>query len=394
LDAILSTVLLEGLTIADLALAVGTFAFGVLMVVLERRYLRRLVLRMGPQRRFNMAQDIITKATPLLHAVVLALASYVAITRLPIMAPYLHTVRRVYVVAGIAIPLAAALRVQNVLFARYAKALARRKQTRMLASVVPLLNRSATIALVAIAILITLAQLGVQIAPLLAGLGIGGLAVALALQSTLSSFFAGISLLSDGSLQVGDLVELEDGMRGYVEEIGWRATRMRTFDNNVIIYPNSRLAESKTISYTFSGEEVTAFVGFGVSYYTDLRSAEGVILEVMRESIAAVEGAVKEFEPAVWFTGFGDSNIEVRASMQAHSWHARYDLVSEFIKRLTERFREESIEISFPARNLWVRDARGGYALAADQRASTPSQRTGLLPTDEAAGHDGDGEAD
>ncbi|MEK9658734.1 MAG: mechanosensitive ion channel family protein [Chloroflexota bacterium] len=394
MDAILSTVLLEGLTIADLALAVGTFSLGVLAVVLERQYLHRLVMRIGPQRRFNVAQDIITKSAPLVHAGVLALASYLAVTRLPIMDSYLNTVHRVYVVAGIAIPLAAALRVQNVLFARYAKALARRKQTRMLASVVPLLNRSATIALVAIALLITLAQLGVQIAPLLAGLGIGGLAVALALQSTLSNFFAGISLLSDGSLQVGDLVELEDGMRGYVEEIGWRATRMRTFDNNVIIYPNSRLSESKTISYTISGEEVTAFVGFGVSYYTDLRHAERVIVEVMRESVAVVDGAVKEFEPAVWFTGFGDSNIEVRTSMQAHTWFARYDLISEFIKRLTERFRDEGIEISFPARNLWVRDARGGYALAGDARTPTPSQGTGLLPTDDAVDHEGDGDGD
>ena len=92
--------------------------------------------------------------------------------------------------------------------------------------------------------LVMLGHLGITITPILTALGIGGLAVALALQDTLSNFFAGFHLLADRPVSVGDTVRLENGMEGIVQDIGWRSTRIRQADEDLIIVPNAKLAQS------------------------------------------------------------------------------------------------------------------------------------------------------
>ena len=89
-----------------------------------------------------------------------------------------------------------------------------------------------------------LAALGIQITPILTALGVGGLAVALALQDTLSNLFAGIHLLADRPIRSGDYVKVADTVEGHVEDIGWRSTRVRMLQNVVVTIPNKRVAES------------------------------------------------------------------------------------------------------------------------------------------------------
>ncbi|MDA0769930.1 MAG: mechanosensitive ion channel, partial [Chloroflexi bacterium] len=86
--------------------------------------------------------------------------------------------------------------------------------------------------------------LSIPISPIWAGLGIGGIAVALAVQPTLSNFFAGTYVVTEGELNMGDYIQLEGGPAGYVTEVGWRSTKIRTMFNNLVIIPNSRMAES------------------------------------------------------------------------------------------------------------------------------------------------------
>ena len=97
-----------------------------------------------------------------------------------------------------------------------------------------------------------LAALGIQITPILTALGVGGLAVALALQDTLSNLFAGIHLLADRPIRVGDYVKVADTVEGHVEDIGWRLTRVRMLQNVVVTIPNKRVAESIITNYDFS----------------------------------------------------------------------------------------------------------------------------------------------
>ena len=90
---------------------------------------------------------------------------------------------------------------------------------------------------------------GVSITPIITALGVGGLAMALALQDTLSNLFAGIHILAEHTIRIGDFIRLETGQEGYVEDISWRTTRIRMLPNNMVIVPNSKLAQSVVVNY-------------------------------------------------------------------------------------------------------------------------------------------------
>ncbi len=117
--------------------------------------------------------------------------------------------------------------------------------------------------------LVLLGGLGISITPLLTALGVGGLAVALALQDTLSNFFAGIHLLIEQPVRVGDFIKLESGQEGYVADIGWRTTRIRMLPNNMVILPNSKLTQSILTNYYLPEPRMAVLLPISVSYKAD-----------------------------------------------------------------------------------------------------------------------------
>jgi len=219
-------------------------------------------------------------------------------------------------------------------------------------SLIRLIRRIALLVIYIIGLLVLLDYLGISISPLIAGLGIGGLAIALALQPTLSNFFAGAQIVSDNVVRVGDYIELDSGVRGYVTEVGWRSTRIRTAFNNMVIVPNSRLADSTITNYYGPSMEIGVIVNAGVSYSSDLAHVERVSLEVAREVIEELDEAVKTFEPWFGYEEFGDSNINFWVWLQANDRIASFRVTSELIKRLHARFGEEGITINYPVRRL------------------------------------------
>ncbi|HZP02262.1 MAG TPA: mechanosensitive ion channel family protein [Terriglobia bacterium] len=200
--------------------------------------------------------------------------------------------------------------------------------------------------------LIVLDTLHISITPLLASLGVGGLAVGLALQGTLSNLFAGMQIISDRPIRVGDYVRLDNGQEGYVTEIGWRATKIRMLPNNTVVIPNSKLAESVLTNYYLPEQELAVLVEVGVSYNSDLHHVERVTTEVAREIQRTVPGAVADFEPFVRFHTFEASSINFSVIMRAHEYVDNFLMKHEFIKRLHERYKKENIVIPWPIRTL------------------------------------------
>lgn len=205
---------------------------------------------------------------------------------------------------------------------------------------------------IAVGGLFVLSNLGISITPLLTALGVGSLAVALALQPTLSNLFAGIHLALARPIRVGDFIELESGGRGYVVDIGWRATRIRELPNNIVIVPNARIAEMRLVNYAMPEPEQSALVQVGVAYRSDLGLVERVTTEVAREVLRDVEGGVPQFEPFIRYHTFGDSSINFSVILRVKQFTDRYLVTHEFIKRLKARYDHERIEIPFPQRVL------------------------------------------
>ncbi len=217
-----------------------------------------------------------------------------------------------------------------------------------------------------------LANLGVSITPILTALGVGSLAVALALQPTLSNLFAGVHIALSRPIRIGDFVELESGAKGFVEDIGWRSTTIRELPNNLILVPNARVAEMVVTNYSLPMAEQSALVQVGVSYGSDLRKVDRVTREVARETLRDVEGGVGEFDPFIRYHTFGDSSINFSVILRVGQFTDRFLVTHEFIMRLKERFDREGIEIPFPQRVL-----HGVPALVGGMPAEEAGRRAG-----------------
>ena len=206
-----------------------------------------------------------------------------------------------------------------------------------------------------IGFLIILQTIGISISPLLTALGVGGLAVALALQDTLSNLFAGIHILVSKQVRPGDFIKLETGEEGYVVDISWRNTTIRMLPNNLVVIPNSKLASSIVTNYYMPEKILSVLVSVGVSYDSDLEKVEEIVIEVAKEVMQTVPGGVPEFEPFVRYSSFGDFSINFSVIMRAKEYTDQFLIRHEFIKRLHKRFKKEGIEIPFPITTVYLK---------------------------------------
>jgi small-conductance mechanosensitive channel len=207
-----------------------------------------------------------------------------------------------------------------------------------------------------IGLLVILNGLGLSITPMLTALGVGGLAVALAMQEPLGNFFAGVFLTLAGQIRVGDYIKLDSGQEGYVVDFSWRSTRLRMLANNLVVVPNSKLAQAILVNHHLPSHEMAVLVEVGVDYASDLRHVERVVTEVGRGVMSEVPGGIPEFEPFVRYHTFADSSINFTVILRAREYVDQYLIKHEFIKRLHARFDREGIVIPFPIRTMAYRE--------------------------------------
>ena len=197
-----------------------------------------------------------------------------------------------------------------------------------------------------IVLMLILQQFGIEIGPLLAGLGIAGVALALGLQDTLTGIFSALYIAVDQPLRIGDYVRLSDGTEGFVEDISWRSVRLETFAENIIIIPNSQIAKMTIKNYYLPKARTGAVVPFGVSYDADLDKVEKVSLD---EAAKVMKGlGVEDYEPVFRVSNFGDSAIDCKVILRAGEYADRGKLMSDLMIALKKRFDKEKIEIPFP----------------------------------------------
>jgi len=226
---------------------------------------------------------------------------------------------------------------------------ARKTLSRNTRSLLLLVARAIFYSLVA---LMVLDLLGFSITPLLASLGVGSIAVALALKDTFENFFSGIYLLIDRPVNLGDFVRIDDNIEGYIVKIGWRSTHIRKLENNIVVIPNTKVSNSVIINFFTIEREMSVCVEGGVAYNSELNKVERVTLETATQIQKTFAGAVPTFTPLFRFHTFADSSINFTVVLRAKEYAEQFPLKHEFIKLLHERFAKEDIEIPFPQRTV------------------------------------------
>ena len=296
----------------------------------------------------NIAGIILTLITKPIFTLIIFIGLYFGLKILSILQPYVAWINKIFFIIFTLLVSLIIARILAIFTSSWLKVKEKFEKTPRL------ITKIVSITIYLIAILIIMDHFHIQITPLVTALGLGGLAVALAFQSTLSNFFAGLHIISDRPVNIGDYVELEGDISGYIMDIGWRSTKIKTLPNNIVIIPNSKLAESIITNESMPKQEMSVVVQCGVSYNSNLDKVEKVTIDVAKKIQKTIKGAVKSFEPFIRYHTFGDSNINFSVILRVEKPVDKYLVVHEFIKALKKRYDKEKIEISYPITKVFL----------------------------------------
>ena len=320
---------------------IGAIVLAKVLIVVLKKYLGKLTAKT----KTDIDDIILQNATKPLYILIIVAGIYAGLSSLSIVTAYPAIPKIIFALVVLIIALLVS-RTLAVLISHVLKVQKKFEKTPKL------INKVVGVVIYLLALVIILDHFGVAISPILATLGVGGLAVGLALQPTLADLFAGIHIISDQPIRVGDFIELDAETKGTVEDIGWRSTRIRTPGNNIIIVPNSKLADTTITNSNMPQKEVSCLIYCGVGYGENLEKVEKIVLDVAKNVIKKVDGAVKDYQPKVRFYEFGDSNINFKTIFHAKKRGDKFLLTHEFIKALKKEFDKRKIDISFPVRKI------------------------------------------
>ncbi len=380
----------------DLLVSVIVLAAAAVVALAFSRLFSRLLLRVARFSAGDLDDTIIAAGRGPITAFIILAGAYLAITVPLTLAPAVHdVVNRVASLAAIFIGAYMINAIGSAVLRWLEAHLESSDAANTGGWALPLARRGMVVVVFAMSAMVSLDILGINISPLIAGLGIGGLAIALALQPTLSNLFAGTYVITEGVVNEGDYIEMENGITGYVVDVSWRSTRLRTWTNNLVVIPNSRFAETIITNYDQPQEHVNVFLTCGVAYESDLQHVEAVSMEVMHQVEREHPGVVKDYGVYFGYDTFGESNVDFWLFMQANSRLASFEVRTALIKLLHARLTDEGITINYPVRTLhfpdgWTPDGQPSAGMQTARRRSSRAQPQGPLPAD-APGGGGDG---
>jgi MscS family membrane protein len=239
----------------------------------------------------------------------------------------------------------------DVIVNNWGKTFTKRTKSEIDDTILSLIHKTIELVIYIIAILIILDNWGIKIGPLLASLGIAGLAIAFALQNTLANIFGGVSLILDKSIKIGDIVKLDADTMGTVYGIGIRSTKIKTWDNEIIIIPNGKLVESKIQNISQPDPSIRINIEFGVEYGSNIEKVKKVALDTINK----IKEVSKEPVPKILFLAMADSSLNFKLMFWVDDISKKWDVHQEAITNLYNNLRKNKIGIPFPQMDVHLK---------------------------------------
>ncbi|HEY8478276.1 MAG TPA: mechanosensitive ion channel family protein [Spirillospora sp.] len=210
-----------------------------------------------------------------------------------------------------------------------------------------------------VGVLVMLQSVGVSITPLLGALGVGGLAVALALQDTLANLFAGVHVLAARTIEPGDYIRLATGQEGYVVDINWRNTTIRTLADNIEVIPNMRFSDTILTNYSRPAQDMSILVEAKVTYEVDLDELEKLLIGIGQDVMKEVDGGVADSEVLVRYRDFNDGAVGFTVILRSSAFGDQFRLRHEYLKRMHRAIRERGIAPPYWQHRVVIDDRNG-----------------------------------
>ena len=333
-------------------LRAGAIFLGLLIILrIIASILERVFLKLVKKTETDLDDILIEKSSKPITFILFFISLRFALNELAINESYLNYIHPfIYSIIGIIIAYLAYVIIDVVVFRAWTK-VSKKVGLDTGESLANLIQGLLKFLLIILALLYVLDLWGVEITPLLAGLGIAGLAIALALQPVLANIFSGVSMIMDKSIRVGDLVYLDADTKGKIAKIGLRSTKIKTFDNELIIVPNTKLAESNIQNVALPGPKTRVIVPFGVAYGSDVEKVKKIVMK----EIKSIAGFTNDPEPIIRFLEMGDSALKFNAYFYVESYENRADAISEANTKIYNTLNKNKIEIPFPQTDVHVK---------------------------------------
>lgn len=265
--------------------------------------------------------------------------------------PYLNSVLNVLEIALfiyiIFVILKITFNLTSALFDWYASKIHADDNRNLSGSLFPLLKKVTKIVLTAIAVVALLSKFNVNISGLLVSLGVGSLAIALAAQETISNMISGFIIMTDRPFRIGDRIRYgAAGETGDVLEIGIRSTKIRDFDNNIVVIPNNEIVKSRVTNFTYPDTTTRVVIVVGVAYGTEIAKVREILLSLAN----AHQLKLPERDAEVVILNFGESSVDIRLSLFTDHYSKAWQLTTELREQIYNEFIKAGIEIPFPQR--------------------------------------------
>lgn len=242
-------------------------------------------------------------------------------------------------------------RVVNAIIDGWGHVFAKKTKTDMDETLLPLFRKVVNVVFVLVGVLWILNIWDINITPYLAGLGIGGLVLGLALQDSLKNIFGGVSLIFDKTFTVGDKIKLESGELGEIVDIGLRSTRLNTYDNEVIVIPNGQMANMRIQNYVQPNPRVRVVVKFGVEYGNKIERVKKVADGVLKK----LKDVSSEPYMDTVFTEMGDSALLFESRFWVEDYREAYNKKLEATEKIYAALNKAKIGIAFPTQTIYLR---------------------------------------
>jgi len=320
------------------ALVVGGSVLGWLL----RIWLIPILIRLSAKTKQQADNLILKSFKKWIIVLIIALGAYIGINRIPLTPKYHDWIDKSFVIFYI---LCATIMLSEIVAGMI------RFKTSETGSAIPsssIINKIASAIIYGLGLVLILQSVGISVAPILTAMGVGGLAVALALQDTLSNLFAGLQILAAGKINQNDFIRLDNGQEGFVQDISWRITTIKNASNQIIIVPNAKLSNMIATNLLLEKKIFSVSIDISIDRKNDLQKVESVTKEVVLQTLQEVKGGIITDEPAVRFVKFGTNSIDLKASLQVEEHTQQADIIHIFIMKIHERFMHEGIALSTP----------------------------------------------
>ncbi|MDP3917049.1 MAG: mechanosensitive ion channel family protein [Nanoarchaeota archaeon] len=278
----------------------------------------------------------------------------IAVNVIPLSESVLSAINKIIISLMVLVVAIFAAKIINVFTDSWGRKFAAKTHSTLDDDLLPLIHKAVNIIVFILAIIIILENWDIDVSGLLAGAGIAGLALAFAVKDSLANIFGGISIILDKTFRVNDIIKMEDGNMGRIKDIGLRTTKVRTWDNELLIVPNGILANSTIQNFKLPDLSARGEVSFGVEYGSDIDKVKRVVGDVLK-SMKKVLKNVDDKKPDVIFLNMGEFALEFKARFWVENYMDKFNTKLEATEKIYKALNKSKISIPFPTRTVHLK---------------------------------------